>query len=121
MHGEVPIRHNDIKHLIDESPAAFASSSDVARLAGLSRRQLDYRFRQWEGMTCAKYLRRKRIERMKVLLLSTRLKNGNIARAAGYRSESAASRAFMKEVRMTMNAFRTSVTNDRGALSANVA
>jgi two-component system, response regulator YesN len=115
------MRYGEIKRIIQESPAAFSSATAVATLAGLSTRQLDYRFRQWEGMSCAEYLRKKRIERMKTLLLTTRLKNGAIAQAAGYRSESAASRAFVKEVRMTMNAFRTFVTDDRGVFSANVA
>jgi two-component system, response regulator YesN len=115
------MRYSRIKRIIQESPAAFSSATSVAAFAGLSRRQLDYRFRQWEGMSCAEYLRKKRIERMKMLLVTTSLKNGDIAQAAGYRSESAASRAFVKEVRMTMNVFRTSITDDGGVFSANVA
>jgi AraC-like DNA-binding protein len=83
----------------------------VAQLAtqlGISRYTLTTRFRSDEGLPLGKYLMRQQIACAKQLLRTTDLPVATIARRAGFASERAFHRAFLRETGTTPAKYRTS-------------
>lgn len=69
---------------------------DLARLSGLSASRFNHWCQQELGCTPLEYLRRKRLQRARQLLQSSRLPISDIAAQCGYASQSAFSQAFRK-------------------------
>lgn len=79
---------------IHENPAAPFTLDLLARRAGVSRSVLTERFRERLGCSPMRYVARWRLTRAAELLRAPERSVGEIARAVGYSSESAFSRAF---------------------------
>jgi AraC-like DNA-binding protein len=81
----------------------------LARLAahvGLSRTALSTRFKLWVGDSPMHYLTRTRLSHAAGLLATTRLSHHEIAHLTGYATEAALAKAFKRERRETLGAYR---------------
>ena len=82
--------------LIHESPERKWTVADLAASVNVSVSVLDEKFRELLGRPPIRYLTGWRMHRAQVLLASTDLAVGSIARRVGYESEEAFSRAFKR-------------------------
>ena len=82
------------------------SVADVAYAMAVSRSVLQRRFQRAIGRTVHDMIRKERIERARVLLVSTKLPRHEIAVRAGFKHDEHFSRAFKKHVGMTMADYR---------------
>jgi LacI family transcriptional regulator len=80
--------------------------ADVAYAMAVSRSVLQRRFQRAIGRTVHDMIRKERIERARVLLVSTKLPRHEIAVRAGFKHDEHFSRAFKKQVGMTMAEYR---------------
>jgi len=92
--------------VMEEAIEEPASRADLARLAGLSVRQLERLFTRNLGMTLASAYRAARLARAHDLLRKTGMATTEIALASGFRSSSQFSRAFRKGYGATPTAAR---------------
>jgi LacI family transcriptional regulator len=115
--GVIARRSSDILAMAD--PAVVASVrfmeaniskpiriADVLRLAGVSRKTLEVRFRRAMGRTPHEELQRRRMDRVKSLLRQTDWPLKQIARAAGFTYVEHLHLMFRKETGMTPSQFR---------------
>jgi len=87
---------------------------DLARLAGLSVPRFHARFVSETGMTPMEFVRRRRVQQGRELLIGTRLAVGEIAARVGYASQSAFTAALSREFGMTPRALRRESLDNRG-------
>ena len=80
--------------------------ADVVRVAGLSRRALENRFRRELGRSILKEIRRIRVDLIAQMLMETDLPVSDIATALGYENLQHIARYFRKEKHMSLVAFR---------------
>jgi LacI family transcriptional regulator len=79
---------------------------DLATVAGLSRRALQDRFKQFLGRTPAEEIHRCRGEQVARLLVETNLGIGEIASASGFDSDAHLARYFARQIGMTPSFYR---------------
>lgn len=79
---------------------------DVVRYAGVSRRQLELRFRKALDGTIQRELQRTRLKRVKTLLAETNLSVTAIAKACGFTSKSYLGKVFRSAFGTTMTVYR---------------
>jgi LacI family transcriptional regulator len=94
---------------IREHATANIRVGDVVAHVGLSRRQLEHRFQRWIGKTPHQEIQRRRIERVKQLLRSTRLPVAQVAFRCGFEHPEYLSVAFLRETGQSISAFRDSL------------
>lgn len=82
------------------------STEALARLAGLSERQLFRQFREIHGKTPRRYLTEVRMQRAADLLRTTRLGVEQVAQAVGYQNPAAFDRAFKRAFGVTPSEWR---------------
>lgn len=82
--------------------------ADVLRVAPLSRRLLEQRFKQLVGRSPAAEIRRLRVERAKELLAATDWSMPRIAAAAGFSQTEVMNQVFRRELRLTPSEYRRS-------------
>lgn len=87
---------------------------DLARLAGLSVPRFHARFVSETGMTPMEFVRHRRVQQGRKLLISTRLAVGEIAARVGYASQSAFTAALSREFGRTPRALRRESLDNRG-------
>ncbi|MCA9259451.1 MAG: DNA-binding transcriptional regulator [Planctomycetales bacterium] len=93
-----------------EAPVTVA---DVCTHADVSRRWLEYAFRNEFGDTPSNYLRRRRLEHAKDLLVSEpKTKIDTIARRTGYSSSNQLAKAFRREFGSSPRDFRKSMQSE---------
>ena len=92
--------------LIREHAAQEIHIDKIARLAGVSRRSLENRFKKTLGRSPHQELIRIRIEKAKVLLSGTSLPMGKIAELSGFGDPYNFSRAFRRETGSTPRQYR---------------
>jgi len=80
--------------------------ADVVRVAGLSRRALENRFRRELGRSILMEIRRIRVDLIAQMLMETDLPVSDIATALGYENLQHIARYFRKEKHMSLVAFR---------------
>ena len=80
---------------------------DIAREVGVSRRNLEVKFRKSVGRTILAEIQRIRLDHAKRMLRETDLPIPQIAEASGYNSSSYMTQVFRKEVGVTPAKFRT--------------
>jgi LacI family transcriptional regulator len=83
------------------------SVDDVAREAGVSRRNLEVKFRKAVGRTILDEIQRVRLDHAKRMLRETELTIPQVAKASGYNSASYLTQVFRKEVGVTPSKYRT--------------
>ena len=93
--------------LIHERRAGTFSVNDVAKIAGISRRLLEMRFRRLLGCSIYEEVQRLRIERVIQLMANRELRLADVAREAGFSSAAKLSAAFGAVYRTTPTAFRS--------------
>jgi AraC-like DNA-binding protein len=106
-HGEsrrLPLAALDVH--IDRHAAHPLQVDDLARLAGLSTARFHARFLDEVGQTPMDYVRCRRLQLGRQLLLSSRLAVGAIAAQVGYSSQSAFTAALSRQFGMTPRALR---------------
>lgn len=91
---------------VDRHLAHPLAVRDLARLAGLSVPRFHARFVSETGMTPMEFVRRRRVQQGRELLISTRLAVGEIAARVGYASQSAFTAALNREFGRTPRALR---------------
>jgi LacI family transcriptional regulator len=79
---------------------------DLATVAGLSRRGLQDRFKEFIGRTPMEEIHRCRVEQVARLLVETNLSVGEIASASGFDIDAHLARYFARQVGMTPSAYR---------------
>ena len=79
---------------------------DVVREMHVSRRLADLRFRQLQGETINKCIKRNQLERVTKLLKSTRLPINEITKCCGFQSDKYLKRLFLQKFGMTMRDYR---------------
>lgn len=82
--------------------------ADIARTIGLSRRATEIRFRNATGRTVREEIEHVRLERLRVQLVETDLKIGEIARRCGFVCETHLERIFRQRFGITMRDYRRS-------------
>ena len=111
---ELPVRITDLKRfetvidLIEKSPGARWQVSELAAHAGLSRARFSMEFKQIYGIPPAKFVMRKRLERVRHLLLETDRTLDDIAAESGFHDAFHLSKAFKAETGMPPRNFRLS-------------
>lgn len=93
--GLAPWRLRAIEERLREG-AAPPTLDDLARLCGLSRRQLMRAFRQETGQTVGAYVQRVLLDRARALLRETDLPIAEIARQSGFASPTSFATAFRR-------------------------
>ena len=91
---------------VASAPESFADASALAREAGVSLTKLGDLFRDHAHLAPVSWLRRMRVKRAAVELLSGRDKVAEIGFGAGFESESVFHRQFLHQMRMTPGAYR---------------
>ncbi|MHA6493858.1 helix-turn-helix transcriptional regulator [Pseudomonas borbori] len=91
---------------IDRHAAHPLQVADLARLAGLSAARFHARFLAETGHTPMEYVRARRLQLARHLLLHSRLAVGDIAAQAGYSSQSAFTAAFSRQFGVTPRTLR---------------
>ena len=95
---------------IREKMADGISAIDVVRQIGGSRRQAEYRFREFVGKSIGEELRAVRLETAKKLLSNPSVPIGSVAAQCGYTDDSLLRRAFKSAMGMSLSAYRKSVS-----------
>lgn len=88
------------------------SVEDVAEAVGVSRRNLETRFKAHVHRTVAEEMRRIRMEHAKRLLAGQQTSIANIAKVAGYSSNAQMSRLFQRELGMSPRDYRNTFEQD---------
>ena len=83
------------------------NSDIIAGMLGISRRLLDLRYRQINGMSVREAIENARMAHAQTLLSTTRLSHREIARSCGYSSESYMEHVFVKRFGKTMSEYRS--------------
>ncbi|MCQ4287854.1 AraC family transcriptional regulator [Pseudomonas stutzeri] len=104
QHGPLPLAA--LYAHIDRHLAYPLEVRDLARLAGLSVPRFHARFVSETGVTPMEFVRLRRLERGRELLVSTRLAVGDIAARVGYASQSAFTAALSRAFGTTPKALR---------------
>jgi len=91
---------------IDRHAAHPLQVADLARLAGLSNARFHTRFLAETGLTPMDYVRARRLQLGRQLLLDSTLPVGDIAERVGYASQSAFTAALSREFGVTPRALR---------------
>jgi AraC-like DNA-binding protein len=89
----------------------------VATLCGLTSQELNKKVVRHYGWTTSQLIRHLRITRMRNLLREGKLKCMAVAFEVGFKSEVSAERRFLKEVGMTMQAYKKLHLTKCGKLS----
>lgn len=84
---------------------------DVVRVIGGSRRQAEYRFREFTGKSIGEELLSVRIEMAKKLLSDPRVPIGIVAQSCGYGNDASFRRAFKSTTGMSLGEFRNMAGN----------
>lgn len=92
--------------IIAERACKGLNSDIIADMLGISRRLLDLRYRQINGISVHEAIENARMERAKSLLATTRLSHREIARSCGYSSEAYMEHVFVKRFGKTMREYR---------------
>ncbi|MFL9814744.1 helix-turn-helix domain-containing protein [Stutzerimonas sp. VN223-3] len=99
---------------VDRHLAHPLAVQDLARLAGLSVPRFHVRFVSETGLTPLEFVRCRRLQQGRELLISTRLAVGEVAARVGYASQSAFTAALSREYGTTPRALRReSLDNSR--------
>jgi len=83
--------------------------NDVAEAVGISRRNLEVKFRKAVGKTILSEIQRIRLEHAKRMLRETDLPISQVAEASGYNSGSYLTQVFRREIGVTPAKYRTQV------------
>jgi LacI family transcriptional regulator len=83
--------------------------NDVATATGLSRRNLEVKFRKAVGKTIREEIQRIRLDHAKRMLRETDLPVSQVAEASGYNSPSYLTQVFRKEIGVTPAKYRSQV------------
>jgi LacI family transcriptional regulator len=94
---------------IHRNRARNITVNDVATATGLSRRNLEVKFRKSVGKTIREEIQRIRLEHAKRMLRETDLPVSQVAVASGYNSPSYLTQVFRKEIGVTPAKYRTQV------------
>jgi LacI family transcriptional regulator len=94
---------------IHRNRARDITVSDVAKATGLSRRNLEVKFRKAIGKTIREEIQQIRLEHAKRMLRETDLPIAQIAEASGYNSPSYLTQVFRKEIGVTPAKYRGQV------------
>ena len=81
--------------------------NDVAQAVGISRRNLEVKFRKTVGRTILSEIQRIRLDHAKRMLRDTDLPIPQVAESSGYNSASYLTQVFRKEVGVTPAKYRT--------------
>lgn len=92
--------------IIAERACKGLNSDIIADMLGISRRLLDLRYRQINGITVREAIENARMARARKLLTTTRLSHREIARSCGYSSEAYMEHVFVKLFGKTMSEYR---------------
>ena len=84
---------------------------DVARIIGGSRRQAEYRFREFTGKSIGEELLSVRIEMAKKLLSDPRVPIGMVAQSSGYGNDASFRRVFKAATGMSLSQYRSMATS----------
>ena len=84
---------------------------DVVRVISGSRRQAEYRFREFTGKSIGEELLSVRIEMAKKLLSDPRVPIGIVAQSCGYGNDASFRRAFKSTTGMSLGEFRSMAGN----------
>ena len=87
------------------------SPRDVVRQIGGSRRQAEYRFREFVGTSIGEEIDRVRIETAKKLLANPSVQIGVLAARCGYADDSSLRRAFRAATGMSLSEYRKSLVH----------
>jgi LacI family transcriptional regulator len=96
---------------IHRNRAHNISVIDVADATGVSRRNLELKFRRSVGKTIREEIQRNRLEHAKRMLRDTDLPISQVAHASGYNSTSYLTQVFRKEVGISPAKYRAQVRN----------
>lgn len=91
---------------IDENLGNIQTLREIAETTDVSYQTLRKAFRREKGLTIRDYLRRKRIDEMRRLLLGTDEPVSKVSPRVGYSSDSSAIRAFQGATGMTIQQYR---------------
>ena len=94
---------------IRENMAGGISAIDVIRQIGGSRRQAEYRFREFAGKSIGEELLAVRLEAAKKLLSDPSAPIGSVAARCGYSNDSSLRRAFKSATGQSLSEYRKSV------------
>ncbi|MGB7345262.1 MAG: DNA-binding transcriptional regulator [Pirellulaceae bacterium] len=94
---------------IREFATANIRVSDVVDHVGLSRRQLEHRFSRWLGRTPHQEIQRRRIERVKQLLRTTKLPVAEVADRCGFEHPEYLCVVFQRETGQSISDYRRNV------------
>jgi LacI family transcriptional regulator len=94
---------------IREGVAEGMSPRDVVRQIGGSRRQAEYRFREFVGTSIGEEINNVRLEMAKKLLADSSVPIGSVAARCGYGDDSSLRRAFKSATGLSLSAFRRSL------------
>ena len=94
---------------IREKAADGISPRDVVEQIGGSRRQAEYRFREFVGMSIGEELRAVRLETAKKLLSDPSVPIGAVAARCGYSDDSLLRRAFKSATGLSLSEYRKSL------------
>ena len=94
---------------IREKAAEGISPRDVVERIGGSRRQAEYRFREFVGKSIGEELRAVRLEAAKKLLSDPSVPIGSVATQCGYADDSLLRRAFKSATGMSLSEYRKTV------------
>jgi AraC-like DNA-binding protein len=97
--------------------ASAPTISTLAKLAGMSRYQLDRRMQRVFGLTTSQWLLKMRIDRAQRQLLTSNQAIAEIALSVGYADQSAFTRQFHHMTGMSPRDYRASCANSRPALN----
>ena len=95
---------------IREGIADGISPRDVVRQIGGSRRQAEYRFREFVGKSIGEEINAVRLEAAKKLLADTSVPIGSVAARCGYGDDSSLRRAFKAATGLSLSEYRKSLS-----------
>nr|WP_323375199.1 GlxA family transcriptional regulator [Streptomyces sp. RB17] len=129
VRSQVPhSRHETLRRVLDEvaeNPGANHTVSAISRRSGISARHVTRLFHEEVGTTPARYVEQVRLEAARVLLETGDDAMAVVARRTGFGSPESMRRAFVRHLRVTPGAYRTSFrttgTGTRGSVSETLA
>lgn len=99
-------RIDRVTSYIEKNIGDIGTAREVAEVVDVSYETLRKRFRRTVGVPIGKYIRQKRIDKARRLLLETDMLVYEVCRHVGYSSDTNGIRAFKREVGMTMEEYR---------------